>query len=178
MARLLRERRGATRISRATTRTSTRRDAVRAAKGVRRPPNRGRHGDRAGRRGAAPTGRHARARAKFFGGDPEGKIGNSAEFRDIYEITKGSRPWFVIDPPDGKIPPILPEARARIASAAAHGKLRQRTVQQPRGLQPVGSLHHARPAGSMLPGSTATPIRSCRGPASSPSATRWCTRRA
>ena len=40
------------------------------------------------------------ARAKYFGGDPEGRIGNSAEFRDIYEITKGSRPWFVIDPQD------------------------------------------------------------------------------
>ena len=61
------------------------------------------------------------ARAKYFGGDPEGKIGNSAEFRDIYEITKGSRPWFVIDPQDGKIPPILPEARARIAAAPRTG---------------------------------------------------------
>jgi hypothetical protein len=61
------------------------------------------------------------ARAKFFGGDPEGRIGNSAEFRDIYEITKGSRPWFVIDPQDGKIPPILPEARTRIANAPRTG---------------------------------------------------------
>jgi hypothetical protein len=35
-------------------------------------------------------------RAKFFGGDPEGLIGNAAEFRDqSYEISKGSRPWFV-----------------------------------------------------------------------------------
>jgi hypothetical protein len=56
------------------------------------------------------------ARAKFFGGDPEGLIGNSAEFRDIYEIERGSRPWFVVDPPDGQIPPILPEARERIAA--------------------------------------------------------------
>jgi hypothetical protein len=61
------------------------------------------------------------ARAKFFGGDPEGRIGNSAEFRDIYEITKGSRPWFVIDPQDGKIPPILPEARTRIANTRRTG---------------------------------------------------------
>src|SRR5262245_24045146 len=52
-------------------------------------------------------------RAKYFGGDPEGRIGNSAEFRDIYEITKGSRPWFVIDPPDGTIPPLQPAASAR-----------------------------------------------------------------
>ena len=61
------------------------------------------------------------ARAKFFGGDPAGLIGNSAEFRDIYEIAKGSRPWFVIDPEDGKIPPILPEARTRIANAPRTG---------------------------------------------------------
>ena len=61
------------------------------------------------------------ARAKFFGGDPAGLIGNSAEFRDIYEITRGTRPWFVIDPQDGKIPPILPEARTRIANAPRTG---------------------------------------------------------
>src|SRR5262245_60922245 len=61
------------------------------------------------------------ARAKFFGGDPAGLIGNSAEFRDIYEITKGSRPWFVIDPQDGKIPQITPEARTRIANTPRTG---------------------------------------------------------
>src|SRR5262249_53805019 len=60
-------------------------------------------------------------RAKYFGGDPEGRIGNSAEFRDIYEITKGSRPWFVIDPPEGKIPPLLASASARIAAAPRTG---------------------------------------------------------
>jgi hypothetical protein len=57
-------------------------------------------------------------RAPFFGGDPEGRIGNSAEFRDIYEVTKGSRGWLVIDPPDGQIPPVLPEARGRVEAAA------------------------------------------------------------
>jgi feruloyl esterase len=57
-------------------------------------------------------------RAKFFGGDPEGKIGNSAEFRDIYEVNKGSRPWLVIDPPDGKIPAVTPEGRARAVATA------------------------------------------------------------
>ena len=57
-------------------------------------------------------------RAKFFGGDPEGKIGNSAEFRDIYEVSKGSRAWLVVDPPDGRIPPMTPEALARIARAS------------------------------------------------------------
>jgi hypothetical protein len=53
-------------------------------------------------------------RAPFFGGDPEGKIGNSAEFRDIYEVTKGSRAWLVTDPADGRIPAVLSEARARV----------------------------------------------------------------
>ena len=57
-------------------------------------------------------------RAKFFGGDPEGKIGNSAEFRDIYEVTRGSRAWLVTDPPDGRIPALTPEGRTRAALAA------------------------------------------------------------
>ena len=61
------------------------------------------------------------ARAPFLGGDPEGKIGNSAEFRDIYEITKGSRAWLVMDPPDGRIPPMTPQAQARIAAQARTG---------------------------------------------------------
>ena len=60
-------------------------------------------------------------RAPFFGGDPEGKIGNSAEFRDIYEVTKGSRAWFVTDPADGKIPAVFPEARARVQDAGRGG---------------------------------------------------------
>lgn len=60
-------------------------------------------------------------RAKFFGGDPEGRIGNSAEFRDIYEIDRGSRPWFVVDPPDGKIPPMAAGARERIAAMPRAG---------------------------------------------------------
>jgi len=56
--------------------------------------------------------------AKFLGGDPEGKIGNSAEFRDIYEVSRGSRAWLVTDPPDGKIPAVTDEGRARAARAA------------------------------------------------------------
>ncbi len=60
-------------------------------------------------------------RAPFLGGDPEGKIGNSAEFRDIYEVAKGSRPWFVTDPADGKIPAVLPEARARVQGSVRAG---------------------------------------------------------
>jgi hypothetical protein len=60
-------------------------------------------------------------RAPFFGGDPEGKIGNSAEFRDIYEVTRGSRAWFVTDPADGRIPALLPAARDRIARQPRSG---------------------------------------------------------
>ena len=60
-------------------------------------------------------------RAKFFGGDPEGKIGNSAEFRDIYEVSKGSRAWLVVDPPEGKIPPLTAEGQARASLAARAG---------------------------------------------------------
>jgi hypothetical protein len=61
------------------------------------------------------------ARAKFFGGDPEGLIGNAAEFRDIYEISKGSRPWFVMEPEDGRIPALRPEAKARIDALPRSG---------------------------------------------------------
>jgi hypothetical protein len=60
-------------------------------------------------------------RAPFFGGDPEGRIGNSAEFRDIYEVTRGSRAWFVTDPADGKIPAVLSEARSRVRDAGRGG---------------------------------------------------------
>ena len=37
------------------------------------------------------------------------------QFRDALEVTKGSRAWLVIDPADGKIPPLTPEARRRLA---------------------------------------------------------------
>jgi hypothetical protein len=60
-------------------------------------------------------------RAPFLGGDPEGRIGGPAEFRDNNEIVKGGRPWFVTEPPDGKIPPTTPEARQRIAARPRGG---------------------------------------------------------
>ena len=106
---LRRERRGAIPTCRGTTRTSTRRarrsSSPRSSRDDASRTSRRRNWRRRSRKRQEDT----LARAKFFGGDPEGKIGNSAEFRDIYEITKGSRPWFVVDPQDGKIPPILPE---------------------------------------------------------------------
>jgi hypothetical protein len=40
-------------------------------------------------------------------------------FRDVFEIGRGSRPWLVIDPPDGRIPALKPEARDRATPADA-----------------------------------------------------------
>jgi hypothetical protein len=36
------------------------------------------------------------------------------EFRDPLDVTRGSRAWLIVDPPDGKIPPLTPAARQRI----------------------------------------------------------------
>jgi hypothetical protein len=60
-------------------------------------------------------------RAPFLSGDPTGKIAGPMEFRDIYEVSKASRPWFVVDPPDGKIPPTTPEGQRRIAARPRTG---------------------------------------------------------
>ncbi|HET9832429.1 MAG TPA: hypothetical protein VFP91_11990 [Vicinamibacterales bacterium] len=59
--------------------------------------------------------------APFLSGDPTGTIAGPMEFRDIYEVSKASRPWFVTDPPDGKIPPMVPEAQKRIAAQPRGG---------------------------------------------------------
>src|SRR4029079_4702443 len=55
-------------------------------------------------------------RARFLSGDPTGTIAGPLEFRDIFEVQKASRPWFVTDPTDGKIPPVTAEAQRRIAA--------------------------------------------------------------
>ena len=60
-------------------------------------------------------------RAPFAGGDPEGRLGGPLHWGDRFEITKGSRPWFVIDPPEGKIPPLTAEAQARQGQAGRRG---------------------------------------------------------
>ena len=59
--------------------------------------------------------------APFLSGDPTGTIAGPMEFRDIYEVSKASRPWFVTDATDGKIPPTTPEARQRIAARRPTG---------------------------------------------------------
>ena len=41
------------------------------------------------------------------------------QFRDALDVTKGSRPWLVVDPPDGKMPPMTSDALARLGSPDA-----------------------------------------------------------
>jgi hypothetical protein len=58
-------------------------------------------------------------RIALAGGDPAGNLGGPLHWQDQFEVTKGSRPWFVIDPPDGKIPAQTAEARQRAATRQA-----------------------------------------------------------
>ena len=58
--------------------------------------------------------------APFTGGDPiAGNFGGAPAFYDRFEAAKGSRPWFVVDPPDGRIPAMSPEGQKASASRAA-----------------------------------------------------------
>ena len=43
-------------------------------------------------------------------------------WQDNLDLHRGSQAWLVIDPPDGKIPPMTPEAQRRIAERAAARK--------------------------------------------------------
>ena len=38
------------------------------------------------------------------------------QFRDPLDVTRGSRPWFLVDPSDGRIPPRTPAAQRRLAT--------------------------------------------------------------
>jgi len=40
-------------------------------------------------------------------------------WQDDLNLVKGEQAWFVVDPPDGKIPPLTPQATARSAARAA-----------------------------------------------------------
>ena len=40
-------------------------------------------------------------------------------FRDVFELARGSRPWLVVDPPDGRIPALRPDAEERATPADA-----------------------------------------------------------
>ena len=60
------------------------------------------------------------------GGDPAGNLGGPLWWQDQFEVNKGSRPWFVVDPTDGKIPPMTPggaaaDRRPRGGARAARG---------------------------------------------------------
>ena len=103
-------------------------------------------------------------RAPFFGGDPEGKIGNSAEFRDIYEVTKGSRAWFVTNPPDGKIPPVLPEARSRVQDAGRSGSFGGGPFNGPEDFSLWERCITRGLPGSMLPGGYGNSYQIVQGP--------------
>jgi hypothetical protein len=63
----------------------------------------------------------------FSGGDPiAGNFGGAPAFYDRFEANKGSRPWFVVDPVDGKVPAMSAEGRkASQARAAARAALRR-----------------------------------------------------
>jgi hypothetical protein len=60
-------------------------------------------------------------RDRFLSGDPTGTIAGPLEFRDIFEVRKASRPWFVTEPTDGKIPPLTQDGQRRIASRPRTG---------------------------------------------------------
>jgi hypothetical protein len=65
--------------------------------------------------------------APFTGGDPvAGNFGGAPAFYDRFEASRGSRPWFVVDPPDGRVPPMTAEGqKAAAARTAARGAARR-----------------------------------------------------
>ena len=65
--------------------------------------------------------------APFTGGDPvAGNFGGAPAFYDRFEAARGSRPWFVTDPPDGRIPAMSPQGqKASAARAAARAAVRR-----------------------------------------------------
>jgi hypothetical protein len=54
-----------------------------------------------------------------------GRIG-PIEWQNQVDLTKGSRLWFVTSPPDGKVPPVTVEARARAAAPGGTARTRFR----------------------------------------------------
>jgi hypothetical protein len=113
---------------------------------------------------AAKRQQEALDRAPFFGGDPLGRIGNSAEFRDIYEVTRGSRAWLVIDPPDGKIPPLVPQARARMQEAGRGGSFVSGPFDGPEDFSLWERCITRGLPGSMLPGGYGNSYQVVQGP--------------
>ncbi len=58
--------------------------------------------------------------------NPAGNLGGPNTWGDRFEISKGSRPWFVVDPADGRIPALTADARKRGAGGA--GRAASRTT--------------------------------------------------
>ena len=87
------------------------RHAARAAGAIRRPPHRGHH---AGGDGADPSGR----RAAGVDGLAPGPRGPDYWWLENLNLSKRAQPWSVVDPSDGRIPPLTPEARKRGAGPA------------------------------------------------------------
>ncbi len=58
--------------------------------------------------------------APFSGGDPvAGNFGGAPAFYDRFEAAKGSRPWFMVDPQDGRVPAMTPDGQQASAARAA-----------------------------------------------------------
>src|SRR5215216_999616 len=55
-------------------------------------------------------------RTALAGGDPAGNLGGPLHWQDQFDIAKGSRAWFVVDPADGRIPQTTAESRTRAAA--------------------------------------------------------------
>jgi len=77
---------------------------------------------------AAELAEIARARQErvIFNARPPGDSGvhSPVHWSDRFEVDKASRPWLVVDPPDGRIPDVTPEGQRRLAAQAAARRAR------------------------------------------------------
>ena len=110
--------------------------AVRAPGRIRRATIRrhqGRRADRhpAGAAGSSAAEHHAHRRRS------RRQLGGPLQWQDQFEVNKGSRPWFVVDPPDGKIPP-HDAGGAATASRPCGGRARE-PRQRRRFVRPIGA---------------------------------------
>ena len=118
----------------------------------------------------------------FTGGDPvAGNFGGAPAFYDRFEANRGSRPWFVVDPPDGKIPQMSPEGQKASAARAA-ARAAARKGRGPSDSLPIAACTIAASLadcpGSMMPANYGNSYRIVQSPGTWPFRTRWCTRRA
>ena len=86
-------------------------------------------------------------RAPFFGGDPEGKIGELGRV-SRYLRSDQRQPRLVRDRSARRKDSdrCVPEAKSRVQDAGRGGSFGVRSLQRAGGFQPVGTLHHARAA--------------------------------